>query len=85
MTLTQSWTLREQLPTFQVLGQDYANVVVVESATIAEPANEAPTQDAATFWLAKGIGLIRGEDVVTQSSGTQTTLLELVETNLVAP
>jgi hypothetical protein len=84
--ITQSWTLSEQLPTFQVLGRDYANVVKIDSVTsVVESTAGMMVETSSTTWLAKGIGLIRGEETIAQSGGTDTVASELLDTNLVAP
>jgi hypothetical protein len=79
-----SWVLVDKLPTFQVLGHDYANVVEVQTTTTAvDPTTGASQQGNANIWLAKGIGTIREEQTgsVFDTSGPITT--ELVTTNLV--
>ncbi len=84
--VSQSWTLREQLPTFEVLGRAYQDVARVESVTsVVESTTGTTDQTTSNTWLAKGIGVIRSEDVLMQSSGTDTTVSELIDTNLVAP
>lgn len=81
-----SWTLKAVLPTFQVLGKDYANVVQVdETMTSTTTAGDAE-QLVSTIWLAKGFGIIRQQTTGEVAAGvTETDVFELTRTNLVGP
>lgn len=86
VSLSLSWTLQAVLPSFTVRGTDYTNVVqVLETASATESTSGAVSQTSNKAWLAKGIGLIRGETTTTQATGVQNDTMELVSTNLVAP
>jgi hypothetical protein len=87
VTLTLSWTLAEVLPTFVVLGRTYTNVVRVTTTTSAAATSDAnsTTQTESMIWLAKGVGVIRQEDTVQQTTGANQTLAELIDTNLAGP
>lgn len=78
-----SWSLVDQLATFQVLGHDYANVVEVQTTTlVTDPSTGVPEQGTANIWLAKGIGMIREEQDGTAFDVTGPIASELVSTNL---
>jgi hypothetical protein len=81
-----SWTLDATLPTFQVLGKDYANVVQVhEVNTSTDTTAGSAATVTITAWLAKGVGLIRSETTLDGPNGVQNDILDLVSTNLVGP
>jgi hypothetical protein len=82
--VSTTWTITDQLPTFQVLGQDYANVVVIQTASTATSSTTGMTaQIVGTLWLAKGIGMIRSEESGTSLDVAGPLTEELVSTNLV--
>jgi len=86
LLLMLSWTLDDVLATFQVLGNDYANVVQVHQVNTSQDLASGTSATAMTTgWLAKGIGLIRSETTLDGPLGLQTDVLELVNTNLIGP
>jgi hypothetical protein len=84
---TASWTMVGAMPSLQVLGQDYSNVVQVQTTISAtESSTGMTTQTVTTSWLAKGIGFIRQTGTITQpTGGTDDVNIDLVSTNLVVP
>jgi hypothetical protein len=85
MTIPSSttWVLVAKLPTLQVLGHDYTNVVEVQTTGTATDPMTATTQQAnASIWLAKGIGMIREQESGTTFDSTGPVTVELVSTNL---
>jgi hypothetical protein len=83
-----SWSLQAVMPTFQVLGKEYANVVQVEEVVTTTTTAGDPPQGTitSTLWLAKGIGMIRAQTTGIVASGVvETDTFELASTNLVAP
>jgi hypothetical protein len=82
--ISATWTLTNTLATFQVLGQDYANVVVIQMTSSATSSTTGTTAVVdGTFWFAKGIGLIRSEESGTSLNVAGPLTEELVSTNLV--
>lgn len=82
--LSMTWTITDKLATFQVLGQDYANVVVIQLTSSATSSVTGMTAEVnGTSWLAKGIGMIRSEQSGTNLDVAGPLTLELVSTNLV--
>jgi hypothetical protein len=81
-----SWSLLAVLPTLQVLGKDYTDVVqVAATMTSTTTAGDAP-QTSSTLWLAKGIGIVRAQVMGRVASGVdENDTFELASTNLVAP
>src|SRR5262249_55055240 len=80
LSLTQSWRILEKTGTFAVLGHTYDSVVKVQldtSVAAGDGAGTAAVQQTSTYWLAKGIGLVRGEDATQISTGTAITVSEL--------
>jgi len=79
-----NWTIADKLSTFQVLGQDYANVVVILTTSSATNSTTGMTAEIDTkSWFAKGIGPIRTEQSGASLDVAETLILELVSTNLV--
>lgn len=83
-SLSVTWTIMDKLATFQVLGQDYANVVVLQLTSSGTNTSTGTTSTVSgTSWYAKGIGLIRSEQTGTNLDVAGKLILELVSTNLV--
>jgi len=82
--VSATWTLTDTLATFQVLGQDYANVVVIQMTSSATSSTTGTTAVVdGTFWFAKGIGMIRSEESGTSLDVAGPLTEELVSTNLI--
>ena len=82
--ISSTWSIADKVATFQVLGQDYANVVVIQMTTSATSSTTGTTSTAdSTLWFAKGIGMIRSEQTGTSLDVTGPVTMELVSTNLV--
>ncbi len=82
--ISANWSIVDKLSTFQVLGQDYANVVVIQTTSSATDPTTGMTAEIDTkSWFAKGIGLIRTEQSGASLDVDGTLVLELVSTNLV--
>ena len=82
--ISATWTLTDTLATFQVLGQDYANVVVIQMTSSATSSTTGTTAVVdGTLWFAKGIGMIRSEQSGTSLGVAGPLIEELVSTNLV--
>jgi hypothetical protein len=93
-TVSYTWTIMADMPTYKVLGVTYADAVQVQvsststaSVTDSTGASSTSTTTTSTLeWLARGIGIIYSEATQTQNGGaSDTTIAELVKTNLVAP
>jgi hypothetical protein len=92
-SVSSSWTLLDKLAQYTVLGVTYADVVKVQTTSVANVQIQSATGQTstsmstttATGWLAKGIGIVYSENTTQQQSGTDTTVSELVATNLVPP
>jgi hypothetical protein len=76
----EGWTLTNTLATFQVLGQDYANLVVIQMTS--STTGTTAVVDG-TLWFAKGIGMIRSEQSGTSLGVAGRLIEELVSTNLI--
>jgi len=78
----ETWTIVQKLDTFTVNGTTYNNVVVVERQTLVPVSlpNNAGNSISITYWVAKGIGMIKGIGQY-QMMGQPLTI-ELIDTNL---
>jgi len=75
--VTSSWKILEIKDSAIVNNKTYTNVVLVEQTIQIEQKDPVKV----TYWVAKGIGMIRGEDFL-DALGTRVDI-ELLETNLV--
>jgi hypothetical protein len=90
-TVSESWTLVDKLASYTVLGVTYTDVVKVQQTSVANVQVTSSTGQSASStattttssWLAKGIGVIYSESTTQQQNGSDTTVVELVATNLV--
>jgi hypothetical protein len=85
-TVSLSWSVDAVLPTFEVLGKTYANVVRVNETMMSSSIAGDPTNRSSLIWLAKGVGMIRAQTRGVVASGvSESDTYELTRTNLVAP
>jgi hypothetical protein len=79
-----TWTLMDMLATFNVLGHDYADVVVAQVVSSATASTGGPSvQITSKLWLAKGSETIRSEQTGDSLAVEGPLTAELVTTNLV--
>jgi hypothetical protein len=84
LPISATWSITDKLATYQVLGQDYANVVVIQTtSTVTSSSTGMTSTGDSTSWFAKGIGLIRSEQTVSNLDVAGPLIVELVSTNLV--
>jgi hypothetical protein len=84
LPISSTWIITDKLATFQVLGQDYANVVVIQmTTTVTNSSTGMISTGDSRSWFAKGIGLIRSESTATNLNVAGPLIVELVSTNLV--
>ena len=83
MTMVSNvWTIVARHTTFTVRGVEYLDVVeVTHDASIANPLTGALEPTTITYWVARGIGMIRATNLV-NLFGVRP-VWELIETNLV--
>jgi hypothetical protein len=90
-SVVSSWTLVAKLPSYTVLGVTYTDVVEVQQNVVASVQLTSSTGQSASSmstattnsWLARGIGVVHSESTTQQQNGSDTTVLDLVATNLV--
>lgn len=81
VSVDDRWTVLEKLPTMTVRGRTYANVVKLSLQTRVPDFSGNLTTVTMFYWVAKGIGMIRGEGIF-RVLNIDNVVYELVETNL---
>ena len=77
------WTVMSKLASMTVNGKEYANVVQVNRQTMVPNiglTTSSPQVQTITYWVAKGVGMIKGTGQFTMLG--QPLQVELIETNL---
>lgn len=82
VTSSETWTVAQHMPSMNVLGTEYRDVVRVERRTsLPDPLTGNPTPTTIVYWVARGVGIIQAENVM---RFLNTPLVwELAATNLV--
>ena len=81
MLISDRWTVLEKLSTMTVQGKNYSNVVKLSRQTRVPDFSGNLTTVTMYYWVAKGVGMIRGEGVY-RVLNVDNVVYELVETNL---
>lgn len=81
VSLKDVWTVVEKLPTFEVRGKTYNNVVKVTRETNLPDLTGNLTPVTMTYWVAKGIGMVKGQGVFGVLD-VKDVIYELTDTNL---
>ena len=81
VAISDSWTVLEKLPTMVVRGRSYSNVVKLSRQTRVPDLSGNLTAVTINYWVAKGVGMIRGEGVY-RVLNVDDVVYELTETNL---
>lgn len=80
----ETWRLIEKLPSYTVLDNTYKNVIrVSRSTSVPNPYTGTSKEVTMTYWVAKGIGMIKGIGQFPILDRTDL-VVELLETNLSA-
>lgn len=90
-SVNTSWTVMAKMAAYTVLGVSYADVVQIQVTSVANvqisdstgQTSSSTTTTTTLEWLARGIGTIYSEATSQGQNGSDTTIGELVTTNLV--
>ena len=80
-TVSDRWTVLEKLPTMVVRGKSYANVIKLSRQTRVPDFSGNLTNVTAYYWVAKGVGMIRGQGIF-RILNIDDVVYELTDTNL---
>lgn len=81
VAVNDRWTVLAKLPTMTVRGRTYSNVVQLSMQTRVPDLSGKLTNVTMYYWVAKGIGMIRGQGIF-RVLNIDNTVIELTETNL---
>jgi hypothetical protein len=81
VAVNDRWTVLEKLPSMTVRGKTYTNVVKLSLQTRVPDLSGTLTTVTMYYWVAKGIGMIRGQGIY-RVLNIDNVVYELVETNL---
>lgn len=81
VAINERWSVLEKLPSMVVRGKTYTNVVRLSRLTQLPDFNGNLVPVTTTYWVAKGVGMIKGQGVYSVLNSS-TVVVELVDTNL---
>ena len=81
VAVNDRWTVLAKLPTMTVRGRTYSNVVQLSMQTRVPDLSGKLTDVTMYYWVAKGIGMIRGQGIF-RVLNIDNTVIELAKTNL---
>jgi hypothetical protein len=84
-TSNEAWTVIEKLPSMTIGSKTFSNVIKLTRATMIPDVSTGSSMPITmTYWVAKGIGMIKGIGQYPVLNRTDL-VIELVETNLATP
>ena len=79
--MNDTWTVLEKLPSMTVQGKTWNNVVKLSLQTKMADVSGQLTPVTMLYWVAKGVGMIRGQGVF-RVVNVDDVIYELTDTNL---